>query len=296
MFVEYTLDNTKYFVFAGANDTVKTATIANGLVDGDGRTWLLPTGKTGKVKITAKTYNGKKSSMYVEATDPYSISKIDMYGFYDKETYTAELYNEDWTVNPESPRKNAFLIVPEVYANNILLEAGDPGYDWEVGNVKWESSNKKVATIGIYKSFEGYFQDDAIVTDFFGNEVYDDLLDYAALVEIKGTGTTTLTCKSRDGKKSFSIKLKVVDSHKATDIVLLAGKTVTVPVDEVIDLNEYFAVYPADVYGKVTAAPTHSSSKVEALGGSVILTKKTGDVTIKVKAGDKSKTFTLKIK
>jgi hypothetical protein len=301
--VEYTLENTKYFKFVnwatGATSDSKTAKLSNNLVDAEGRAILRTTGSHGTVKLTVKTYNGKKNSIKLTAKE-VGPSKIDMWGFYKNETYTTERYSEEETTDPEDPKNNKFVVVPRVYykvdGSDVEVDSETLLGAYELASVKWSSSNKKVATIGIFKDFTGYFTDEDAWYDFYGREVYEDQLAYAALVEIKGTGTTTLTAKTRDGKQSFSIKLKVDDNHKVTDIILTDGKTVTVPVGEVIDLNEYFIVYPSDYYGKVTAKPSHSTSKVAVLDGTVIETIKTGDVTIKVKAGDKSQTFTLKIK
>jgi phage-related protein len=297
--VTFTIDSTDKVYFE--NDLTKAK--KSWAADENGSCVLIPKGPTGTVKVTAKTYNGKKASLKVTITNPYEISKVEMYGLFSKETYVAELYADYQEDHPTDPKKNTLVLIPQLYYKvdgvHVPLETiYDPDYyntyDYEMASVKWSSSNKKVATIEIMKGIYGYSQDELFLPS---GEIYDgDKMDYGALVKIKGTGTTTLTAKSRDGKKSFSIKLKVVDSHKVTDIFLPSGSKVTVPVGKVLDLDEYFVVYPTDYYGKVTVTPSHSTSKIEVLGGTVIRTEKTGEVVMKIKAGDKTKKFTLKIK
>ena len=176
------------------------------------------------------------------------------------------------------------------------------GHEVDYASVKWSSSNKKVATVSIFKNYVGYFQDNLVGYD--GDAVdFDEVFDvsdqdpvYAGIVELKGEGTTKITAKTRDGKKSFTFTLKVVNSHKA-DLIERRYKTVEVPTNTVVDLDEYFQVYSTETfYGTVTAKPNHSTSKVTVLGDTTLRTNKKGSVTIKVKTSDgKSTTFTLKI-
>ena len=256
----------------------------------------------GTVKVTAKTYNGKKSTLKVKVVDPNKVDSIELFGFYNKEKYEHELYNEALSdLDPTDPVKDAFIVVP------VLKNAdGDivplDGHEVDYASVKWSSSNKKVATVSIFKNYVGYFQDNLV--DIYGDAVdFDEVFDvddqapvYAGIVELKGEGTTKITAKTRDGKKSFTFTLKVVNNHKA-DLIETFYKTVEVPTNTVVDLDEYFQVYSSETfYGTVTAKPTHSTSKVTVLGDTTLRTNKKGSVTIKVKTSDgKSKTFTLKI-
>jgi hypothetical protein len=308
--VTYSIDSNKKACFATAvtvNDDgeyVYTITDKKTIdADADGRCVLF--GLTeGKVKLTAKTYNGKKATLTLTIFDPDKPDSIEIYGFYNKELFEHELYDEDETEDPTKPVKSAFLLMP------ILKNAdGDPvspvTHRVDYASVKWTSSNKKVATIGILKNFTGYTQDNlvtgsaddddgdaaALVDEFFDT---DDVDAYGALVKVVGTGTTKLTAKTKDGKKSFTITLKVVNNHKCTDIDV-PSETVELPIGYPVDLDEYFVIYPDDFYGTVTAKPTHSTSKVTQLGDTRIRGNKAGTVTIKVKTSDgKSKSFKVK--
>ncbi len=290
--VTWTLDNTKYAVFANE--------------DGDivpGKTWtgsencLLYGIKEGKVKLTAKTYNGKKSTIKIEVVDNTKPTKIEMYGFYNKEKFEAELYDEEYTLTystPEKPVRDAFLIVPVISNAYGELEVSEAVSQY--ANVQWKSSNTKVAEIRIYKNYVGYAQDqdETTLEDIFGNNVYDltdGYVDYAAVVELKGVGTTTLTAKTKDGKKSFSVTLKVVNNKGADEILLPFGSSVKLNVGDIVDLREYVEVVPYDFFGTLTVAPTHSTSKLVKVDGGLYRADKAGTVTVKAKAGEKSKTF-----
>lgn len=307
--ITFTIDSNKKACFAiveededGNVAEQPTLLASKEFVGADG-TALLYGIAEGTVKVTAKTYNGKKSTLKVKVVDPNKVDSIELFGFYNKEKYEHELYNEELSdLDPTDPVKDAFIVVP------VLKNAdGDivplDGHEVDYASVKWSSSNKKVATVSIFKNYVGYFQDNALV-DFDGNPVeFDEVFDvneqdpvYAGIVELKGEGTTKITAKTRDGKKSFSITLKVVNSHKA-DSIETFYKTVEVPTDTVVDLDEYFQVYSTETfYGTVTAKPSHSTSKVTVLGDTTLRTNKKGNVTIKVKTSDgKCKSFTLKI-
>lgn len=256
----------------------------------------------GKVKLTAKTYNGKKATLTLTIFDPDKPDSIEIYGFYNKELFEHELYDEDETEDPTKPVKSAFLLMP-VLKNADGDVVSPVTHRLDYASVKWVSSNKKVATVSVMKNFTGYTQDNlvtgsaddaeatALVDEFFDT---DDTDMYGALVKVVGTGTTKLTAKTKDGKKSFTITLKVVNNHKCTDIDV-PSETVELPIGYPVDLDEYFLIYPDDFYGTVTAKPTHSTSKVTQLGDTRIRGNKAGTVTIKVKTSDgKSKSFKVK--
>lgn len=304
--ITFTIDSNKKACFAviTVNDDDEEELVlleSKEFVGADG-TALLYGIAEGTVKVTAKTYNGKKSTLKVKVVDPNKVDSIELFGFYNKEKYEHELYNEALSdLDPTDPVKDAFIVVP------VLKNAdGDivplDGHEVDYASVKWSSSNKKVATVSIFKNYVGYFQDNLV--DIDGDAVdFDEVFDvsdqdpvYAGIVELKGEGTTKITAKTRDGKKSFTFTLKVVNSHKA-DSIETFYKTVEVPTNTVVDLDEYFQVYSTETfYGTVTAKPSHSTSKVTVLGDTTLRTNKKGSVTIKVKTSDgKSKTFTLKI-
>ena len=306
--ITFTIDSNKKACFADVTVDETTGEITafdvlekKEFVGADGTAVLYGIAE-GTVKVTAKTYNGKKSTLKVKVVDPNKVDSIELFGFYNKEKYEHELYNEkESDKDPTDPKKDAFIVVPV-----LKNAAGDivplDGHEVDYASVKWSSSNKKVATVSIFKNYVGYFQDNLVGYD--GDAVdFDEVFDvsdqdpvYAGIVELKGEGTTKITAKTRDGKKSFSFTLKVVNSHKA-DSIETFYKTVEVPTDTVVDLDEYFQVYSTETfYGTVTAKPSHSTSKVTVLGDTTLRTNKKGNVTIKVKTSDgKSKTFTLKI-
>lgn len=300
--ITWTLANTKYACFANE----ETGAALSGTTYSGSNTCLLYGRAEGTVKLTAKTYNGKKSTIKIKVTDGSKPTKIEMYGFYSKEKFEWELYDEEHTEEYKEknelsdyskPVKSEFIIVPVIYAGSELaVEDAVSQY----ANVKWSSSNKKVADIKLFKNYTGYLQDQDPddLEDRFGNNVYD-LMDeyyyYAAVVSVKATGTTTLTAKTKDGKKSFSVTLKVVNNHAADRIDLPFGSTVTVNVGDIIIPAEYVEVTPYDYYGKLEVAPTHSTSKIVKVDDGAYRADKKGTVTFKAKVGDKSKTFKIKI-
>lgn len=292
MYVSWELDNTKYAKFYDEDNDV---ILSSKKVAGD--SVLLYGISEGTAKITAKTYNGKKTTFKLKVEDASKPNKIGIYGFMPNEKFEVERYDEEYFMEYDKLRNNTFLIVPVLYdKNNNEIDVEDALNQY--ANVQWKSSNSKVASVKIFKDYYGYSQD-YVAEDIFGNDVaylMDDHIEYAAIVECKDTGTTTLTAKTKDGKKSVKITLKVVNSHDADEILFPFGKTVEVATDEYIDLAEYVEVVPGDFYGTLTIEPSHSTSKLTKIDGTLYRTNKKGDVTIKVKAGGKSKTFTLKIK
>jgi hypothetical protein len=300
-FVTFTLENTKYARFVNQlTGAVLTDKTYKSLGDG---TCLLFGYAEGTVKLTAKTYNGKKASIKIKVTDKSKPNKIAMYGYVSNEKFEVERYDDELTElygSYTKPVDTWFLIVPVLYdAYGYEIDVEDAVSQY--ANVQWKSSDKDVAEIMLYKNYYGYSQDqyESDLEDYFHNNVYDLMdgyVDYAAVVKVKGTGTTKLTCKTKDGKKSFSVTLKVVDSHAPESILFPFGSTVTIGTDVVIDLAEYVEIIPYDFYGKLTIEPTHSTSKLTKLEGTMYRTNSKGKVTIKVKAGSKSKNFTLEIK
>lgn len=307
--ITFTIDSNKKACFADVTVDQTTGEITafdvlekKEFVSADGTAVLYGIAE-GTVKVTAKTYNGKKSTLKVKVVDPNKPDSIELFGFYNKEKYEHELYMDEQD-DPTDPDKDFFFVVPVLKnADGDVIDV--LGHEVDYASVKWSSSNKKVATVSIFKNYAGYFQDNDL-KDFFGENFADDFEEvfdvsdqaplYAGIVELKGEGTTKITAKTRDGKKSFTFTLKVVNNHKA-DSIETFYKTVEVPTNTVVDLDEYFQVYSSDTFfGKVTAKPTHSTSKVTVLGDTTLRTNKKGNVTIKVKTSDgKSKTFTLKI-
>jgi hypothetical protein len=307
--ITFTIDSNKKACFADVTVDETTGEITafdvlekKEFVGADGTAVLYGIAE-GTVKVTAKTYNGKKSTLKVKVVDPNKVDSIELFGFYNKEKYEHELYMDEQD-DPTDPDKDYFFVVPVLKnADGDVIDV--LGHEVDYASVKWSSSNKKVATVSIFKNYIGYFQENDL-TNFYGENFTDDFEEvfdvsdqapvYAGIVELKGEGTTKITAKTRDGKKSFTFTLKVVNSHKA-DVIETFYKTVEVPTNTVVDLDEYFQVYSSDTFfGKVTAKPTHSTSKVTVLGDTTLRTNKKGNVTIKVKTSDgKSKTFTLKI-
>ena len=295
--VNFTLDSTKYvkFVVTDEDATKYVLSDAKSIDFADGKCYIAGVGE-GTAKITAKTYNGKKSSIKIKVVNPYKPASIAIEGFYKGEKATTELYNEDWTTDVTDPQKNAFVLVPELEDGNKNAIQPTAAAAYEYANIKWTSSNKKVAKVGVFKNWDGYFNDQEVF-DFWGNSFFEDEdtddMNYAALVEIVGTGTTKITAKTRDGKKSFSITLKVVNSHKSTGIHV--SSIGTIPVGESVDLNEFVRIDPADFYGTYTIKPSHATSKIDTIGDTEYIGNKAGTYTFKVKTSDgRSKSFKVK--
>lgn len=113
----------------------------------------------------------------------------------------------------------------------------------------------------------------------------------SGLVTPKKAGTVTVTVKTANGK-SAKVKVKVIDPTKPTKVQLAEGKSLTVKVDETVQLNALLS--PDTAVSKLTWKSANKKvAKVNGDGEVTALRRGTAKITVTTKNGKKA---TIKIK
>ncbi len=252
-------------------------------------------GKTpGKVKVTAKTHNGKKATVTITVVDPNTPSAISFYA-YDEFDYAEtgdvtkvagierDLYNElltergeakgDTKVNYRKPSITVATVYPEITtASKNTLTNWSLNRD-QYANLKVSTDNKKVAKVSGMK--------------------YDAKKDsYYFTVTAVGKGTCNITVKTKDGKVSAKLPVRITNDHEIVGIEIINNKD-KVEVGSTLDLDDYIILVAAnarEAWGEVDVAPSSSyKSKVSVdKAAYTVDVKKSGTILLKVKANGKS--------
>ena len=280
----WTIDKKSILTFD--DGTVKTVTTEDDVEKGKEPVKVVGVAE-GKAKVTATTRNGKKASVTITVTDPAKPDSMQLVDVESKfsakfgagKTETMELYDEAEST-PEEPVKVSGLVVGvDLYkgtgknATKIEYDEDDAGIYAQYAGITWKSSKTSVATVSRDPDNPG-----------------------KAFIDLKGTGSAKITTKSKDGKKSVSFTIKVVNSHAVEKVYLFTKTYTKIKVGETVDLSENYVLISKSGEPYATAKLTaHHPSMVEVDGDAFTATPtKKGTIKLDIEAGGKKATVTIK--
>ncbi len=281
----------------------------NGLLTAEGE---------GSTTITVKTHNSKKATLKVKVVDPYAPTSIELseegtyylpigeelaldYILY-PETAESEL---EWTTSKKKVatvdedgvvtalKEGSAKITVETYngkKDTLTIEVVDPDV---VSAVVLDESGTVYVGIGETISLNANVLPETAETTLSWSSKSSKIatVDEDGVVEGIKTGSTTITVKSKNGKKD-TVTVKVVDPDVADSVVLSESGTVTLNVGEPLQLEA--VVYPETADYELTwSTSAKKYATVDEDGFVTPVAKGTATITVKTDNGKKD---TVKIK